>query len=71
MTVQRLYELCQEEIKNGNGDRDIVLCVNDNEFHALECGFSSPVYNDSNIYDYMEEWGIDVEEDEDSVIVLN
>lgn len=67
MTVKELYELCKAEIENGNGDRDIVLCVNENEFHSLKNKFSSPVYNDSAIYDLLEEW----EAEEDSVIVLN
>ena len=67
MTVKDLFELCKEEIENGNGDRNIVLCVNGDEFHPLESRFSSPVYNDSAIYDLLEEW----EEEEDNVIVLN
>ena len=67
MTVNKLFELCKQEIENGNGDRNIVLCVNGDEFHPLENYFSSPVYNDSAIYDLLEEW----EEEEDSVIVLN
>ena len=67
MTVKELYELCKQEIENGNRDRNIVLCVNGDEFHALESGFSSPVYNDSAIYDLLEEW----EEEEDNVVVLN
>ena len=67
MTVKDLFELCKEEIENGNGDRSIVLCVNEDEFYPLESRFSSPVYNDSAIYDLLEEW----EEDEDNVIVLN
>lgn len=67
MTVNELYERCKEEIKNGNGERDIILCVNNDEFHTLEGGFSSPVYNDSAIYDLLEEY----EAEEDSVIVLN
>lgn len=67
MTVDELFELCKQEIEHGNGDRNIVLCVNDDEFHALENKFSSPVCNDSAIYDLLEEWG----EEEDNVIVLN
>ena len=67
MTVKDLYELCKKEIEEGNGDRNIVLCVNGDEFHPLENKFSSPVYNDSAIYDLIEEWG----EEEDNVIVLN
>ena len=67
MTIKKLYELCKAEIENGNGDRDIILCVNGNEFYALENKFSSPVYNDNAIYDLLEE----LEADEDSVIVLN
>ena len=67
MTVKELYECCKAEIENGNGYRDIVLCVNEDEFHSLDNKFSSPVYNDSSIYDFLEDW----EADEDSVIVLN
>lgn len=67
MTVKELYELCKKEIEDGNGERDIVLCVNGEEFHPLENKFSSPVYNDSSIYDFLEDWEVD----EDSVIVLN
>ena len=67
MTVKELYELCKAEIENGNGDRNIVLCVNGDEFHSLENKFSSLVYNDSAIYDLLDEWGAE----EDSVIVLN
>lgn len=67
MTVKELYELCKEEIKNNNGDKDVILCVNENEFYALENTFSSPVYNDSAIYDLLEEW----EAEESTVIVLN
>lgn len=67
MTVKELMEKCKEAIENGNGDRDIVLCVNDNEFHALEGGFSSPIYNSEAVYELLDEWGAD----EDSVIVLN
>ena len=50
MTVKDLFELCKKEIEEGNGDRNIVLCVNGDEFHPLENKFSSPVYNDSAIY---------------------
>lgn len=67
MTINKLFELCAEEIKNGNGEKEIVLCVNNDEFYPLENYFSSPVYNDSAIYDLLEDW----EADEDDVIVLN
>ena len=67
MTVNKLFELCKQEIENINGYINILLCINDDEFHPLENYFSSPVYNDSAIYDLLEEW----EEEEDNVIVLN
>lgn len=67
MTVKELYEKCKEEIENGFGDNEIILCVNDNDFHSLEGGFSSPIYNDEYIYDYLETEGID----EDDAIILN
>ena len=67
MTIKRLYELCKTEIEKGNGDRDIILCANGNEFYPLENYFSSPIYNDSAVYDLIEE----LEATEDEVIVLN
>lgn len=66
MTVKELYERCKKEIENGKGDNDIILCVNQDEFYSLESGFSSPVYNDSGIYDFIEDTMYD-----DDVIVLN
>lgn len=67
MTVKELYERCKTEIENGYGDNEIILCVNDNDFHELEGGFSSPIYNDNSIYDWLEAYGIE----EDDVIILN
>ena len=67
MTIKKLYELCKSQIENGNGDREIILCVNGDEFYPLENYFSSPVYNNSAVYDLIEEWGAT----EDEVIVLN
>ena len=65
--VNELFELCKQEIENGNGDRNMVLWVNGAEFHPLENYFPSPVYNDIAIYELLEGW----EEEEDNVIVLN
>lgn len=67
MTVKELYEKCKAEIENGFGDNEIILCVNDCDFHPLEGGFSSLIYNDNSIYDYLEADGID----EDNAIILN
>ena len=67
MTVKELCERCKAEIENGYGDNEIILCVNDNDFYSLEGGFSSPIYNDNSIYDYIEAEGID----EDDIIILN
>lgn len=67
MTVKELCQLCKTEIENGNGGRDVILCVNGDEFHLLENNFSSPVYNDSAVYGFLEDQGMD----EDGVIVLN
>lgn len=67
MTINELYNECKNAIDNGDGDKEILLCVNNDEFHPLEGGFSSPVYNDSAVYELIEEW----EAEEDSVIVLN
>lgn len=67
MTVKDLYMLCKKQIENGNENREIVLCVNEDEFCLLENSFSSPVYNDSEIYDFLENYELE----EDEVIVLN
>lgn len=67
ITVEKLFALCKEEIEKGNGDSEIILCVNGNEFHPLENYFSSPINNYDSIYNYLE----DNDLDEDSVIVLN
>jgi hypothetical protein len=55
------------EVENGNGDRDILLCINKDEFVPLNAGFSSPVYNDSAVYDAIEEQGWV----EDETMILN
>ena len=67
MTVKDLYNLCKTQIENGNGYKEIILCVNENEFEVLENSFSSPVYNDNEIYDFLENYELE----EDDVIVLN
>ena len=67
LTIKELHDLCEKEIENGNGDRNIILCVNNDEFHPLTKNFSSPVYNDSDVYELIEE----LEMEEDDVIVLN
>ena len=67
MTVKELYERCKAEIENGYENNEIILCVNDNDFHRLEGGFSSPIYNDDFIYDWIEAEEID----EDDIIILN
>ena len=43
MTVKKLFELCKEEIKKGNGDKFIVV-ADDNEgngYHGMFYGFSN------------------------------
>lgn len=67
MTVKELKRLCEKEIEDGRGDCSIVLCANGDEFHSLESNFSSAIYNDNSIYDFLEEEGFG----EDDVIVLN
>ena len=67
MTVKELYERCKTLIENGYGDNEIILCVNDNDFHKLEGGFSSPIYNGDDVYWWLEENEID----EDDIIILN
>lgn len=67
MTVKMLYNMCKGAINDGYGDNDIILCVNGNEFYALEKGFSLPVQNNSLIYDFIDGWNAS----EDESIVLN
>ena len=67
LTIQKLYEHCEELIKNGQGDRIVLLCVNDKDFYPLNFEFSSPVYNNEAVYEKIEELNLE----EDNVIVLN
>lgn len=67
MTIKELYEKCKEEINDGKGDNEIILCVGDDTFYSLEAGFSSPVYNDNDVYELIDELGLE----EDNVSVLN
>lgn len=41
VTVRQLLKLCQEQVKKGNGDKDVVISGDDegNEFHTLFYGF--------------------------------
>ena len=66
-TINELLQLCEEEVKNGNGDRFVMLCVNDKEFYPLNFEFSSPVYNNEAVYTKIEELNLE----EDKVVVLN
>ena len=58
LTVKDLLKLCEKEIKDGNGDKKIVIS-DDNEgngFHGLFCGFTTDVeFFNVNIYDSDEE----------------
>ena len=68
MTVEELCKRCEKEIQDGNGNAEIILCVNDEEFYALEGSFSSLVYNDSEVYEFLENQ-LNIEEN--NAIVLN
>ena len=65
MTINELFLLCKNEIKNGNGEKQIILYIDDDSFYPLENKFSSLVYNSNKIYDLINE------EDKDQFIVLN
>lgn len=65
MTVKYLYELCKKEIEKGNGDRNIIICAND-EYIPLENHFSLP-YDDDELSKVLDEWGVT----ENEAIVLN
>ncbi len=67
MTVKELYNICEKELKEGNGNKDIVLCVNGDEFYLLNNGFSTPNQNCSKIEDTLKEW----EANKEDMIVLN
>lgn len=71
MKVKQLFKLCENAIKDGYGDCDIIICKpNDgagDEFFPLDNHFNSVIMNDSSIYNYIEEYGME----EDNVIVLN
>ena len=67
MTVNELKKKCEEMIADGYGDSKIILCVNEDEFHWLKSGFSSPIYNDRNIDRFLRWYN----EEADDVLVLN
>lgn len=67
LTIKDLHNHCEELIKNGQGDRIVLLCVNDKEFYPLNFEFSSPVYNNEAVYEKIEELNLE----EDEVIILN
>lgn len=67
LTIKDLHNHCEELIKNGQGDRIVLLCVNDKEFYPLNFEFSSPVYNNEAVYAKIEELNLE----EDEVVVLN
>lgn len=53
ITVKVLYELCKQEIKEGNGDKNIVIS-DDNEgngYHGLFYGFTPVGDLEEGIYD--------------------
>lgn len=43
ITVKELLKMCQEELRNGNGDKHVLISRDDegNGFHTLFYGFSS------------------------------
>ena len=68
ITVKILKELCEFEIKNGNGNRMIVL-ADDNEgngFHGLFCGFTTINKADKDLYDIYDSQSTNV----DKIIIL-
>ncbi len=67
MTLNNLYKKCKEKIAEGYGDSEVILCIEEEEYHPLNSGFSSPANNTENIYGFLEELGIE----EDDAIVLN
>jgi len=53
MTVKELFDLCKKEIKDGNGDKNIVIS-DDNEgngYHGLFYGFTPVGDLEDEIYD--------------------
>ena len=42
LTIRQLFVLCQEEMKNGNGNKKVMISDDDegNGYHELFCGFT-------------------------------
>ena len=54
MTVSKLFELCKEEIKKGNGNKYIVV-ADDNEgngFHGMFYGFSDAMEMEAELKEF-------------------
>lgn len=74
ITVKKLKELCEEEIKKGNGDKNIVIS-NDNEgngFHGLLYEFTPIDCEDEDgaYYSYEEDICDSVTTDNEHTIIL-
>lgn len=67
MTIFELMEHCQTEIRKGNGDKEVIICIDDYNFLLLNYGFSHPSGNSENIDDCLDDEGLN----RDEVIVLN
>lgn len=74
LTVKKLKELCEEEIKKGNGDKNIVISddFEGNSFHGLLYGFT-PIKcedEDGGVYAYEEEiYDSDTTDDEHTILL--
>lgn len=67
MTVAELERKCVGMMDDGYADSEIILCIGEDNFHLLERGFSSVVYNRDSIHETIR----DLELDEDNCVVLN
>ena len=67
MTINELKKLCENEIANGRGDSEIVVCCYDDTYQSLERSFSSPVYNACGCTEYIEDNDLDAE----NTLILN
>ncbi len=67
MTINDLITLCEAAKKEGLGDCEVIVCIHDDTYESLTKGFSSPIYNSSEIQEYMEVNNFDP----DNTLVLN
>lgn len=70
-TVRRLMELCAEQIRRGNGEKQILMSGDDegNSFHELFFGFTYEEEDVAGLWDLADPWVRRMGKPEDYVVL--